>query len=449
MENQVWTPDSWRDSPIAQQPDWLDLAQVELVEKELAGLPPLVYPSEIRELSAQLAKAAKGKAFVLQAGDCAESFHAYSANSVLNKLKVILQMAVVLTYSSGVPVIKLGRIAGQFAKPRSNPYETLDGVTVPAFRGHIVHDDAPTAEGRRPDPRRMVKAYKQSAATLNLLRSLTKGGFSDLSRVHTWNQEFVATSEEGQRYETVAFEIERALRFMAACGIDLKEEEHLRQVNFWTSHEALLLGYESSLTRFDRSSGSHLDLSAHSIWVGERTRGLDQAHMEFVRGIANPIGCKVGPTMTEGEILEICEKLNPSRVPGRLTLISRMGADKVESRLPALVKAVTDAQHPVVWSCDPMHGNTFVSENGFKTRNLEEVVAEVAGFFRVHRKLGTWPGGIHVELTGEDVTECLGGSHQVSLEDLDTAYNTICDPRLNARQSLDLAYRVAELLIQN
>ncbi len=445
----MWTPDSWRDFPISQQPDWIDPSQVELVEKEMATLPPLVYPAEIRELSQQLARAAKGRTFVLQAGDCAESFHDYSADSVKNKLKVILQMAVVLTYSSGVPVIKLGRIAGQFAKPRSSSMENFAGQMLPAFRGHIIHNDAPTAIDRAPDPRRMLRAYNQSAATLNLLRSLTKGGFSDLSKVHTWNQEFVATSEEGQRYEAVAFEIERALKFMAACGIDLKEEEHLRQVNFWTSHEALLLGYESAMTRYDRATSSHYNLSAHSIWIGERTRAIDEAHIEFARGIANPLGCKVGPTMTPDDVLQVCERLNPNRIPGRLTLVSRMGADKVESKLPALVKAVTDAGHPVVWSCDPMHGNTFVSDNGFKTRNLEEVVAEVAGFFRVHRKLGTWPGGIHVELTGEDVTECLGGSHLVGIEDLDTAYNTICDPRLNARQSLDLAYRVAEFLIQS
>ena len=409
----------------------------------------LLGPAEIRDLSHQLARAAKGKAFVLQAGDCAESFHDYSADSVQNKLKVILQMAVVLTYSSGVPLIKLGRIAGQFAKPRSSSMETVEGKVLPAFRGHIIHNDAPTVPDRTPDPKRMLRAYNQSAATLNLLRSLTKGGFSDLSKVHTWNQQFVATSEEGQRYEAVAFEIERALKFMAACGIDLTQEEHLRQVNFWTSHEALLLGYETAMTRYDRATAGYYDLSAHSIWIGERTRAIDEAHVEFASGISNPLGCKVGPAMTTAEILEICEKLNPGRVPGRLTLISRMGADKVESKLAPLVKAVTDAGHPVVWSCDPMHGNTFLSDNGFKTRNLEEVVAEVAGFFRVHRKLGTWPGGIHVELTGEDVTECLGGSHEVSIEDLDTAYNTICDPRLNARQSLDLAYRVAELLIQS
>ncbi|MDA8386612.1 MAG: 3-deoxy-7-phosphoheptulonate synthase class II [Actinomycetota bacterium] len=445
----MWTPDSWRELPILQQPEWEDPGQVELAEKELVALPPLVYPAEIRDLSQQLAVAAKGKAFVLQAGDCAESFHDYSVDTVRNKLKVILQMAVVLTYSSGVPVIKLGRIAGQFAKPRSSATENVMGQDLPAFRGHIVHDDAPTLDARRPDPHRLIQAYYQSAATLNLLRALTKGGFSHLSQVHTWNQEFVATSEEGQRYEAVAFEIERALKFMAACGIDLNQEQHLREVNFWTSHEALLLGYDSSLTRYDRASGQHYDLSAHSIWIGERTRAIGHAHLEFGRGIANPVGCKVGPTTTPSEILEICEILNPHRIPGKLTLISRMGAEQVASKLPPLVKAVTDAGHPVVWSCDPMHGNTFVSENGFKTRNLEAVIAEVAGFFRVHRKLGTWPGGIHVELTGEDVTECLGGSRQVSVEDLDTAYNTVCDPRLNARQSLDLAYRVAEMLIQS
>lgn len=443
----MWTPDSWRTRPISQQPDWIDQSHVEIVEKELANFPPLVYPSEIKTLSKQLAKAANGKAFVLQAGDCAESFNDYSADTVRNKLKVILQMAVVLTYSSGVPVIKLGRIAGQFAKPRSAPFETINGVKLPSFRGHIVSDDGLQPTDRIPDPNRMLSAYHQSSATINLLRALTKGGFSDLSKAHTWNQQFVATSDEGLRYESIANEIDRALKFMSACGIDLDQEENLRQVNFWTSHEALLLSYETPLTRWDRSSKSFLDLSAHSIWIGDRTRAIDGAHMEFFSGIGNPIACKMGPTMTAQDVVAICEKLNPTKIPGRLTLISRMGAENVDAKLPGLVKAVTDAGHPVIWSCDPMHGNTFVSENGFKTRNLESVLAEIAGFFRVHRALGTWPGGLHVELTGDDVTECLGGSYAISEEDLDTAYNTICDPRLNARQSLDLAYRVAELLI--
>ncbi len=445
----MWTPDSWRSLPIAQQPDWPDTARLEIVEKELSALPPLVYPSEIKNLSGHLAKACKGEAFVLQAGDCAESFDDYSANMVKNKLKVILQMAVVLTYSSGVPVIKLGRIAGQFAKPRSAAYESVNGINLASFRGHIINGDGPTAQERIPDPTRMIKAYHQSSATLNLLRALTKGGFSDLSKVHTWNQEFVASSDEGQRYEILAHEIDRALNFMAACGIDLKNEESLQQVNFWTSHEALLLSYEAPLTRYDRASKTYLDLSAHAIWIGERTRDLGGAHMEFFSGIGNPIACKMGPSMTPEEVVAVCEKLNPRRIPGRLTLVSRMGADNVDVKLPRLIKAVTDAGHPVIWSCDPMHGNTFVSDNGFKTRNLEAVIAEIAGFFRVHSALGTWPGGIHVELTGEDVTECIGGSYAISEEDLDTAYNTICDPRLNARQSLDLAHRVAELLIKN
>ncbi|MDA8196030.1 MAG: 3-deoxy-7-phosphoheptulonate synthase class II [Actinomycetota bacterium] len=447
MEERSWTPESWRTLPISQQPDWEDLNALSLVEKELQSLPPLVYPSEIRDLQSQMAKVAKGKAFVLQAGDCAESMVDFSADVVKNKLQVILQMAVVLMYSSGVPIIKLGRIAGQFAKPRSSPFERVNGVELPVFRGHNVNGDLATFEDRRPDPNRLLAAYRQSSATINLLRSLTKGGFSDLSQVHTWNQRFVAESDEGQRYDVIAKEIERALKFMAACGIDLNKEKSLRTVDFWTSHEALLLGYEEALTRYDRSSGTYLDLSAHSVWIGERTRELDHAHIEFFRGIGNPIACKVGPKADPKEVISICEILNPNRVAGRLTLVSRMGAENVESKLPSIVKAVTDAGHPVIWSCDPMHGNTFVSENGFKTRNFEQVMAEVAGFFRVHRKLGTWPGGLHVELTGEDVTECLGGSLSINEEDLDTAYNTICDPRLNARQSLDLAYRVAELLI--
>ncbi|CAG4921695.1 MULTISPECIES: class II 3-deoxy-7-phosphoheptulonate synthase [Acidithrix] len=447
METSVWTPDSWRRLPIAQQPDWDDPSELDAVEKELGSYAPLVYPSEIRELQSQLAKAAKGQAFVLQAGDCAESFNDFSADVVRNKLRVILQMAVVLTYSSGVPVIKVGRIAGQFAKPRSSPMEKINGQLLPVFRGHIVNDDEASIDARRPDPKRLLRAYHQSSATLNLLRSLTRGGFSDLSRVHTWNQEFVASSAEGQAYDAVATEIERALKFMAACGIDLEREETLRKVDFWTSHEALLLGYESAMTRYDRTSKTYLDLSSHTIWIGERTRELNHAHMEFFSGISNPIGCKIGPSATPKEVIEICEKLNPMRIPGRLSLVSRMGSEKVQSVLPKLISAVQQANHPVIWSCDPMHGNTFVSENGFKTRNLEQVIDEVRGFFLVHRSLGTWPGGLHVELTGEDVTECLGGSATVNEEDLDTAYNTICDPRLNARQSLDLAYRVAEMLI--
>ncbi len=414
--------------------------------KHLATLPPLVFAGEARQLTSALAQVADGKAFLLQAGDCAESFDDFSADGIRDRLKVILQMAIVLSYSAGVPTVKVGRIAGQFAKPRSADTELVGDLEIPAFRGHIVNDIAPTAAARVPDPDRLLQAYHQSASTLNLLRAFVKGGFADLSRVHQWNQEFVASSREGQRYERLAEEIDRALRFMRACGIASESHPNLHEVDFFTSHEALVLGYEEALTRQDSLTGDWYDCSAHMVWVGERTRQLDGAHVEFLRGVGNPIGCKLGPTATTDEALALCEALNPDRVPGRLTLISRMGADAVEDRLRPLLAAVRDAGHPVVWACDPMHGNTFTSEGGKKTRHLDAVMTEIAGFFAAHRTEGTWPGGVHVELTGDDVTECLGGAEEIFDADLDDRYETMCDPRLNGRQSLDLAFRVAELL---
>ena len=443
---EAWHPRSWRELPAAQQPPWPDEAEVDGVLKYLSTLPPLVFAGEARRLTQALAQAARGEAFVLQAGDCAESFAELNADSIRDKLKVILQMAVVLTYGSGVPVIKVGRMAGQFAKPRSLPTEDVGGMEIPSFRGHIVNDEAPTAQARTADPSRMVAAYHQSATTLNLLRAFTKGGFADLSQVHTWNQEFVASSAEGRRYEAVASEIDRALRFMRACGIDLEAEASLHQVEFWTCHEALLLGYEEALTREDSLTGDWYDCSAHMLWVGDRTRQADGAHVELLSGLHNPVGAKVGPSATADEVLSLCERLDPDRMPGRLTLITRLGAARVEQALPPLLRAVRNAGHPVVWVCDPMHGNTFVSDGGRKTRRFDDVMAEIQGFFRGHRAEGTWPGGVHVELTGDDVTECLGGAEEVLEGDLDLRYTTTCDPRLNARQSLDLAYRVAELL---
>ncbi len=446
MAPREWNPTLWRERPAAQQPDWPDLAALERSLKELAQLPPLVFAGEARNLTEALADVQQGRAFLLQAGDCAESFHEFSADSIRDKLKVILQMAVVLTYGSGVPTVKVGRIAGQFAKPRSALTEEVNGEQMPTFRGHIVHDDSPTADGRTPDPARLIAAYHQSAATLNLLRAFTKGGFADLSQVHTWNQQFVASSREGQRYEAIAAEIDRAMRFMAACGIDLQKEAQLHQVDFFTSHEALLLGYEEALTRQDSLTGDWYDCSAHLLWIGERTRQLDGAHVEFLRGVQNPLAVKLGPTATQDEAVALCEALNPGRVPGRLSLISRMGHERVEELLPPIVRTVADAGHPVVWVCDPMHGNTFQSAGGRKTRHFGHVLAEIQGFFSVHRSLGTWPGGVHVELTGDDVTECLGGAEEVLEDHLDTNYTTTCDPRLNGRQSLDLAFGVAELL---
>jgi 3-deoxy-7-phosphoheptulonate synthase len=441
-----WTPASWRTRPAAQQPEWPDPGAHADVLGQLSTLPPLVFAGESRRLTRALGSVAEGKAFVLQAGDCAESFDQFSADAIRDKLKVILQMAVVLTYGSGVPVVKVGRIAGQFAKPRSSPTELVDGVELPSFRGHIVNDDLPVPEARIPDPRRMLQAYHQSASTLNLLRAFTKGGFADLSQVHWWNLEFLASSPEGRRFEAIAEEIDRALQFMKACGVDLSSDSPIHQVDLFTSHEALLLDYEEALTRQDSLTGTWYDCSAHLVWIGERTRQLDGAHVEFAAGIGNPVQVKLGPTATPDEAVALCERLNPDRVPGRLTFVTRMGVDKVRSALPPVVTAVRDSGHPIAWVCDPMHGNTFTSESGRKTRRFDAVLGEIQGFFAVHAVAGTWPGGVHIELTGDDVTECLGGLGDVLEEQLALRYTTACDPRLNARQSIDLAFRVAELL---
>ena len=432
-----------------QQPNWPDAAHLDGALKQIASFPPLVFAGEARSLQAALGQVASGNAFLLQAGDCAESFEEFTAVNIREKLRVILQMAVMLTYSMGVPVVKVGRIAGQFAKPRSNDTEMVDGNELPVFRGHMVNDPIANLDARVPNPQRLVQAYHQAASTLNLVRAFTKGGFADLNRVHSWNQEFVATSAEGQRYEQVASEVERALAFMRACGIDTENNNALHQVDVYTSHEALILGYEEALTRQDSLTGGWYDCSAHMLWIGERTRQLDGAHVEFLRGVENPLGCKIGKTTDVDYVLSLCEKLNPARIPGRLTLISRMGASSVEESLRPLLRAVRDAGHPVVWACDPMHANTFTAPNGRKTRNFEDIMSEIVGFVKAHRAEGTWPGGIHIELTGDNVTECLGGSEAVSNEDLDTRYETVCDPRLNARQSLDLAFRVAELIRSN
>lgn len=445
----VWSPDSWHALPAEQQPDWPDPGALDRALKQIASYPPLVFAGEARNLQSALGQVAAGNAFLLQAGDCAESFEEFSAVNIREKLRVILQMAVVLTYSLGVPVVKVGRMAGQFAKPRSQPFEKFGDLELPSFRGHIVNDPAPTDAARRPDPERLVQAYHQSASTLNLLRAFTKGGFADLNRVHAWNQEFVESTPAGLRYQEMASEIERALAFMRACGFDTENNPNLHEVDVFTSHEALILGYEEALTRQDSLTGDWYDCSAHMLWIGERTRQLDGAHIEFLRGVGNPVGCKVGPSASPEFVLELCQALNPARVPGRLTLISRMGSDSVEDKLRPLLRAVRDSGHPVVWACDPMHGNTFTSSTGRKTRHLDHIVAEIAGFVRAHRAEGTWPGGIHVELTGDSVTECLGGMDDLADTDLDDRYQTICDPRLNGRQGIDLAFRVAELIRSN
>jgi 3-deoxy-7-phosphoheptulonate synthase len=441
----AWAPDSWRGRVALQQPEWPDPAQHGAALEELQSLPPLVFAGEGRDLTQSLAAVCRGEAFLLQAGDCAESFDT-SADSIRDRLRVILQMAVVLTYFTGVRVVKVGRIAGQFAKPRSSDTETIDGIELPSFRGHIVNDIGFSPEDRSPNPQRLVTAYNRAASTLNLLRAFTKGGFANLSEVHRWNREFVADSPAGQRYEALADEIERAVQFMEACGISSDTLSELRQVDFYTSHEALLLDYEESLTRQDSLTGDWYDCSAHMLWIGERTRQLDGAHVEFLRGVRNPLGCKIGPTATPAEVLDLCQALNPEKEPGRLSLIVRMGANQVIDKLPPLIKAVKEAGHPVVWVCDPMHANTFTAEGGHKTRHFEDVLAEVSGFFAVHRSLGTHPGGVHLELTGDDVTECLGGGSVVEQGDLGTRYESMCDPRLNGGQSVDLSFRLAELL---
>jgi len=442
----TWHPSSWQSRTANQQPEWPDLGDLDRALKQIASYPPLVFAGEARSLQTALGHVAAGNAFLLQAGDCAESFEEFSAVNIREKLRVILQMAVVMQYSLGVPVVKVGRMAGQFAKPRSSSYETVGDLTLPSFRGHIVNDPTATESARIPNPDRLVQAYHQSASTLNLVRAFTKGGFADLGRVHAWTQEFVASSPEGRRYDQIAVEIDRALKFMRSCGIDTENNHNLSEVDVYTSHEALLLGYEEALTRQDSLTGQWYDCSAHMLWIGERTRELDGAHIEFLRGVGNPIGCKIGPSTTAEYVLELCEVLNPSRIPGRLTLISRMGAAKVEDALRPVLRAVRDAGHPVVWACDPMHGNTFTSTTGHKTRDFDDICAEIDGFVRAHLAEGTWPGGIHVELTGDNVTECIGGGDKILDSQLVDRYETVCDPRLNARQGLDLAFHVAELL---
>jgi 3-deoxy-7-phosphoheptulonate synthase len=442
----TWTPSGWRELPARHQPEWPDPDAGREAVAQLGALPPLVFAGEARDLQAALGEVAAGRAFLLQAGDCAESFRDFSAVSIREKLKILLQMSVVMIYGSTLPLVKVGRIAGQFAKPRSERTEQVNGEELPSFFGHLVNDDAPTLAARTPDPGRMIRAYHQSAATLNLLRAFTKGGFADLTQVQMWNQEFVASAPEGQRYEVVAAEIERALGFMRACGIDLADAPQLHMVDVWTSHEGLVLDYEEGLTRRDSLTGDWYDCSAHTLWIGERTRQLDGAHVEFFAGVHNPLGVKLGPSATADEVVGLCERLNPLRTPGRLTFVVRMGAERLREALPPLLRAVREAEHPVVWACDPMHANVFRTASGIKTRSFDEIMAELVAFFSTCREHGAWPGGVHLEFTGEDVTECLGGSAAVLEEELTTRYESLCDPRLNARQSLDLAFRVAELM---
>ncbi|HHW76014.1 MAG TPA: 3-deoxy-7-phosphoheptulonate synthase class II [Xanthomonadaceae bacterium] len=441
-----WTPDSWRRRPAAQLPDYDDAPVLAAVEERLAASLPLVFAGEVRALRQQLAEVAAGRAFLLQGGDCAESFADFNERAITDTFRVLLQMAVILTFAAACPVVKVGRMAGQFAKPRSAPTETRAGVTLSSYRGDIVNDLDFTPDARRPDPRRQLRAYAQSAATLNLLRALAQGGFADLHRVQQWNLDFLRASPQGERYRDLANRISETLAFMRACGLDAATDPQIRQVRFYTSHEALLLGYEQALTRREPQTGDWYDGSAHFLWIGERTRQLNGAHVEFARGIANPIGLKLGPTMDSDTLLRLLDVLNPDDQPGRLTLISRMGADRIETVLPPLIRAVRREGRQVVWSCDPMHGNTFEASTGYKTRPFARILDEVRGFFAIHRAEGSIPGGMHFELTGQDVTECLGGAQAITEQGLADRYHTQCDPRLNASQSLELAFLIAETL---
>ena len=441
--NANWTPDSWRTKPIRQVPSYPDEEALREVEARLASFPPLVFAGEARKLRRKLARVAEGKGFLLQGGDCAESFAEHSADNIRDFFRVFLQMAVVLTYASGQPVVKLGRIAGQFAKPRSDDFETREGVTLPSYRGDIINSIEFDEEARIPDPHRQLQAYRQSAATLNLLRAFAQGGYANLEHVHRWTLGFLRDTPMAGRYREIADRITDTMRFMRACGINPDTAHQLRTTDFYTSHEALLLGYEQALTRIDSTSGDWYATSGHFLWIGDRTRDPEGAHVEFLRGVQNPIGIKAGPTMTQDDLLKLIEILNPENDPGRLTIITRFGADKVTSGLPPLIRAVQREGFKVVWSCDPMHGNTIKTDAGYKTRPFDRVLAEVRAFMQVHAAEGTHAGGIHIEMTGQNVTECTGGARAIAESDLSDRYHTHCDPRLNAAQALELAFLIA------
>jgi|TARA_B100000959_G_scaffold90340_1_gene96065 3-deoxy-7-phosphoheptulonate synthase len=441
-----WSPASWRDYEIRQQPVYKDDAAKAAAEAKLAKSPPLVFAGEARELEARLGEVAEGRAFLLQGGDCAEAFAEFHPDHIRDTFRVLLQMAVVLTFGAALPVVKVGRMAGQFAKPRSTPTETQDGVELPSYRGDIINGIDFEAGAREPDPERMIQAYAQAAASLNLLRALAQGGYADLHQVHRWNLGFVADSAQAERYRDLAERISESLSFMEACGINAEKVPQIQQTSVFTSHEALLLGYEQALTRIDSTTGEWYDCSAHMLWIGDRTRDPDHAHVAFLKGVGNPVGIKVGPTSDSDTVIRLIEALNPDNRRGRLTLISRMGSDKVQELLSPMLRRVKSEGRSVVWSCDPMHANTIKSSSGHKTRPFDRVLAEVKGFFAAHDAEGTYAGGVHFEMTGRDVTECIGGAQAISDEDLSDRYHTHCDPRLNASQSLELAFLIAEAL---
>ena len=441
-----WTRASWREKPIKQQPTYTNQELLKNVEQELSKYPPLVFAGEVRQLKASLADVVHGKAFLLQGGDCAESFSEFNAVNIRDMFKVMLQMAVVLTFAGGCPIVKVGRLAGQFAKPRSSDYEEMDGVSLPSYRGDIINDIEFTEESRIPNPKRMLKAYNQSAATMNLLRAFSRGGLADLHQVHKWTLGFVSTSPLGERYKHLCERISETLAFMEACGITSANTPNINETVVYTSHEALLLNYEEALTRQDSLTGDWYDCSAHMLWIGDRTRDVDDAHVEFLTGVKNPIGIKAGPSMTAEGLMKLINKLNPENEAGRLNIIVRMGADKIEKEFPKLVQAVKAAGAHVLWSIDPMHGNTIKASNNYKTRSFDEVLREVKGFFKVHEQEGTFPGGVHLEMTGQDVTECIGGAQEITEEKLACRYHTQCDPRLNANQALELAFLIADSL---
>jgi len=442
-----WTPNSWRNFPIKQQPIYQDKELLKKVESQLASYPPLIFAGEARNLKNDLAKVGRGEAFLLQGGDCAESFNVFNASNIQNLFKLMLQMSAVLTFSGSKPIIKVGRIAGQFAKPRSSDFETIDGVTLPSYRGDIVNDIAFTQSARTPDPLKLIQAYNQSASTMNLLRAFARGGLADLNQVHQWNLDFIKDHTLGMKYEELSSKIDMAMKFMKACGLDSDSAPQLKETKLYTSHEALLLNYEEALTRRDSMTNDWYDCSAHMLWIGDRTRKLDEAHIEFFRGIKNPIGCKVGPSMHEDELIRLIDALNPNNEEGRLNLIVRMGANKVEDYFPNLLRKVKSEGKNIVWSCDPMHGNVEKASNGFKTRDFKNILTEVEQFFAIHKSEGTIAGGIHLEMTGENVTECTGSqSCAITENDLRDRYHTQCDPRLNADQALELAFMVSETL---